>query len=154
MDAVRLLVTAEDFDPGREIERLSSGEGQSGAVATFIGLVRGAADGVSAMTLEHYPGMTEKQIGTLIEEARARWALERVTVIHRVGRLLPGERIVFVGVAGRHRAESFAACEFLIDWLKTRAPFWKMEETESGERWVEAREEDDKRADRWNRTPP
>jgi len=153
MDAVRLLVAAEDFDPGQEIERLSSGEGQSGAVATFLGLVRGAADGVSAMTLEHYPGMTEKRIAAIVEEARSRWALERVTVIHRVGRLLPGERIVFVGVAGRHRAESLAACEFLIDWLKTRAPFWKMEETAQGERWVEAREEDDKRADRWNRTP-
>ena len=149
MDGVRLLVTAEDFDPGAEIARLSSGDGLSGAVATFIGLVRGASDGVSAMTLEHYPGMTEKQIAAIIDEAKGRWALERVSVIHRVGRLLPGERIVFVGVAGRHRAESFAACEFLIDWLKTRAPFWKLEEAEGGERWVEARTEDEKRALRW-----
>jgi molybdopterin synthase catalytic subunit len=149
MEPVKLLVTAADFDPGAEIARLSSGEGRSGALATFIGLVRGASDGVSAMTLEHYPGMTEKEIGRIVDEARRRWALESVTVIHRVGRLLPGERIVFVGVAGRHRAESFAACEFLIDWLKTRAPFWKLEETAAGERWVEARGEDEKRAGRW-----
>lgn len=149
MDAVKLVVTAEDFDPGAEIALLSSGEGQSGALATFIGLVRGAADGVAAMTLEHYPGMTEREIAKIVAEARSRWPLERVTVIHRIGRLLPGERIVFVGVAGRHRAESFAACEFLIDWLKTRAPFWKLEETASGERWVEARDTDEKRAERW-----
>jgi molybdopterin synthase catalytic subunit len=149
MDPVRLLVTAEDFDPGAEIERLSADQGMSGALATFIGLVRGAADGVTAMTLEHYPGMTEKQIAGIIDEARARWALDRVTVIHRVGPLAPGDRIVFVGAAARHRAEAFAACEFLIDWLKTRAPFWKLEETPAGERWVEARDEDEKRADRW-----
>ncbi len=149
MDTVRLLVTAEDFDPGAEIERLSADQGKSGALASFIGLVRGATDGVAAMTLEHYPGMTEKQIALIIDEARARWSLDRVTVIHRVGRLMPGERIVFVGVAGRHRAESFAACEFLIDWLKTRAPFWKLEETEAGDRWVEARGDDEKRAQRW-----
>lgn len=149
MDAVKLLVTAEDFDPGAEIERLSSGEGSSGALASFIGLVRGATDGVSAMTLEHYPGMTEKEIARIIAEARRRWSIERVTVIHRIGRLLPGDRIVFVGVTGRHRAESFAACEFLVDWLKTLAPFWKLEETAAGERWVEARAEDEKRAERW-----
>ena len=151
MDAVKLVVAAEDFDPGAEIAHLASGKGESGALATFIGLVRGAADGVAAMTLEHYPGMTEREIAKIIEEARSRWALERVTVIHRVGRLPPGARIVFVGVAGRHRAESFAACEFLIDWLKTRAPFWKLEETADGERWVEARDADEKRAGRWER---
>jgi molybdopterin synthase catalytic subunit len=150
MDPVKLVVAAEDFDPGAEIERLSAGAGASGALATFIGLVRGASDGVSAMTLEHYPGMTEREIARIIAEARRRWSLERVTVIHRVGRLLPGQRIVFVGVAGRHRAESFDACEFLVDWLKTRAPFWKLEETAAGERWVEARAEDDERASRWN----
>ncbi len=149
MNPVKLLVSAEDFDPGAEIALLSAEQGDSGAIATFIGLVRGAPDHVSAMTLEHYPGMTEKQIARIIDEARSRWTLDRVTVIHRVGRLLPGERIVFVGVAGRHRGESFAACEFLIDWLKTRAPFWKLEETPSGERWVEARDEDGKRAERW-----
>jgi molybdopterin synthase catalytic subunit len=149
MEPVKLVVTAEDFDPGAEIALLSSGDGTSGALATFIGLVRGGADGVSAMTLEHYPGMTEREIAKIVGEATLRWALERVTVIHRVGRLRPGERIVFVGVAGRHRAEAFAACEFLIDWLKTRAPFWKLEETAGGDRWVEARDEDDKRALRW-----
>ena len=147
---MRLLVTPDDFDPGAEIRRLSAEDG-SGAVACFVGLVRGAADGVRAMTLEHYPGMTERQIAAIVEEARERWALDRVTVIHRVGRLLPGERIVFAGAAGRHRAEAFAACEFLVDWLKTRAPFWKMEETADGERWVEARAEDDLRAERWRK---
>jgi len=149
MDDVKLLVTEADFDPGAEIALLSAGAGDSGALTTFIGLVRGATDGVSAMTLEHYPGMTEREIAKIVAEAQARWTLGRVTVIHRVGRLLPGARIVFVGVAARHRAEAFAACEFLIDWLKTRAPFWKLEETATGDRWVEAREADDKRALRW-----
>jgi molybdopterin synthase catalytic subunit len=151
MDAVKLLVTKADFDPGAEIALLSAGDGDSGALASFIGLVRGATDGVSAMTLEHYPGMTEREIAKIVAEAQTRWRLDRVTVIHRVGRLLAGERIVFVGVAARHRAEAFAACEFLIDWLKTRAPFWKLEETATGERWVEAREADDERALRWER---
>ena len=150
MDKVRLLVTERDFDPGAEIALLS-GDGESGAVASFVGLVRGAQGGVRAMTLEHYPGMTERQIAAIIAEAQQRWSLDRVSVIHRVGRLLPGDRIVFVGVAGRHRTEAFAACEFLIDWLKTRAPFWKLEETEKGERWVEAHAADDLRAERWQR---
>ena len=145
----RLLVTPDDFDPGSEIEALSAGQSSSGAIASFVGLVRGASDGVQAMTLEHYPGMTEKQIAALIEEAAKRWTLDGVTVIHRVGRLEPGARIVFVGVAGRHRAEAFAACEFLIDWLKTRAPFWKLEETAAGERWVAPRGADEERARRW-----
>jgi molybdopterin synthase catalytic subunit len=129
MDAVKLLVTKADFDPGAEIALLSAGDGDSGALASFIGLVRGATDGVSAMTLEHYPGMTEREIAKIVAEAQTRWRLDRVTVIHRVGRLLAGERIVFVGVAARHRAEAFAACE----------------------RWVEAREADDERALRWER---
>jgi len=146
---MRLSVAPDDFDPGAEIEALSAGQSSSGAIASFVGLVRGASDGVHAMTLEHYPGMTEKQIAALIEDAGRRWTLDAVTVIHRVGRLEPGERIVFVGVAGRHRAEAFAACEFLIDWLKTRAPFWKLEETAEGERWVATRPEDDERAGRW-----
>lgn len=145
----RLLVTPDDFDPGAEIEALSAGQSRSGAIASFVGLVRGASDGVQAMTLEHYPGMTEKQIAGLIEEAGKRWMLDRVTVIHRIGRLQPGARIVFVGVAARHRAEAFAACEFLIDWLKTQAPFWKLEETAAGDRWVAARESDTERASRW-----
>ena len=145
----RLLVGEADFDPGAEIEGLGAGQGVSGAIASFVGLVRGAPDGVRAMTLEHYPGMTEKRIAALIGEAGSRWQLDRVTVIHRVGRLEPGARIVFVGVAAPHRAEAFAACEFLIDWLKTRAPFWKLEETAAGERWVEALGSDEERARRW-----
>jgi len=147
--ALRLLVGPEDFDPGAEIAGLGEAGDASGAVASFVGLVRGAVDGVRAMTLEHYPGMTEKQIAATMQEAMRRWPLAAVTVIHRVGRLLPGERIVFAGVAARHRGEAFAACEFLVDWLKTRAPFWKLEETDQGERWVEARAEDDRRAARW-----
>ena len=145
----RLLVSEADFDPGAEIEGLSAGQSISGAIASFVGLVRGASDEVRAMTLEHYPGMTEKQIAALIEEAGQRWPVDRITVIHRVGRLEPGARIVFVGVAGRHRAETFAACEFLIDWLKTRAPFWKLEETATGDRWVEPRDSDAERTRRW-----
>jgi molybdopterin synthase catalytic subunit len=145
----RLRVSIDDFDPGAEIEALSSGQSVSGAIASFIGLVRGRSDGVQAMTLEHYPGMTEKQVAALIEQAGTRWSLDRVTVIHRVGRLQPGARIVFVGVAARHRAEAFAACEFLIDWLKTRAPFWKLEETPAGDRWVGVLSSDEERARRW-----
>ncbi len=144
---VRLVVAPQDFDPGAEIAALGA-IGASGAVASFVGLVRGGD--VLAMTLEHYPGMTEKQIAATILESRRRWTLDGVTVIHRIGRLLPGERIVFVGVAARHRGEAFAACEFLMDWLKTKAPFWKLEETDTGERWVAAKETDDARAERWN----
>lgn len=145
MDVVR--VQPEDFDVGAESERLHRAADEVGGVVIFIGTVRGGA--VRAMTLEHYPGMTERSLETLVEEARRRWSLAAVTVIHRFGRLLPGERIVFVGVASRHRAEAFAASEFLIDRLKTEAPFWKKEETEEGARWVEAKEGDEDRARRW-----
>jgi len=145
----RIWVGAEDFDPGAEIAVLGGGGGDIGAVASFVGLVRGEGEAVSAMTLEHYPGMTEKQISKLVEEAARRWQLERVTVLHRVGRLNPGDRIVFVGVAARHRGDAFAACEFLIDWLKTQAPFWKLEEGKAGEHWVAARNSDAERAQRW-----
>jgi len=145
MDVVR--VQSEDFDVGAESERLHRAADEVGGVVTFIGTVRGGA--VRAMTLEHYPGMTERSLETLVEEARRRWSLAAVTVIHRFGRLLPGERSVFVGVASRHRAEAFAASEFLIDRLKTEAPFWKKEETEGGARWVEAKEGDEDRARRW-----
>jgi len=147
--ADRLVVGSADFDPGAEIAALSADQQASGAVTSFVGLVRGASDGVTAMTLEHYPGMTEKKIADLIEECRRRWTVDRITVIHRIGRLLPGDRIVFVGVAARHRGNAFSACEFLVDWLKTRAPFWKLEESEEGQRWVAARTEDDERARRW-----
>jgi molybdopterin synthase catalytic subunit len=149
--SVRLWVGSEDFDPGAELDRLAAGDQTIGALASFIGLVRGAADHVTAMTLEHYPGMTEKQIASLIATARQKWRLDRVTVLHRVGRLLPGDRIVFVGVAARHRGDALAACEFLIDWLKTRAPFWKLEEGPDGEHWVAARNEDEEKARLWEK---
>jgi len=120
-------------------------------VASFVGLVRDANDGsgVQAMTLEHYPGMTETALQEIVDEACRRWQLQGVRVIHRIGRMRPGERIVFVAVASPHRGEAFAACEFIMDYLKTRAPFWKREETPEGARWVDARESDDTAAGRW-----
>lgn len=145
-------VQEADFDPGVETAALTAGRVDVGAVATFIGLVRDANDGsgVHAMTLEHYPSMTEAALQEIVDEARRRWQLQAVRVIHRIGRMLPGERIVFVGVASPHRGEAFAACEFVMDYLKTRAPFWKREETPDGARWVDARESDDQAAGRWN----
>jgi molybdopterin synthase catalytic subunit len=137
-----------DFDMGAEITALSAGDDGAGAVASFVGLVRGGGE-VSAMTLEHYPGMTEQALDAIINQARERWSLRAVRVIHRVGRLLPGDRIVFVGVSSAHRADAFAACEFIMDYLKTRAPFWKKEETPDGGRWVDARESDELAASRW-----
>ena len=144
-------VQESDFDPGAEITALGGERTDVGGVATFIGLVRDANDGngVTAMTLEHYPGMTERALGEIVAQARARWSLLAVRVIHRVGRLVPGDRIVFVGVAAAHRGEAFAACEFIMDYLKTRAPFWKCEETPAGARWVDARDSDDTAAGRW-----
>ena len=147
-------VQEADFDVGAETAALSAGRLDVGAVATFVGLVRadklsGAGSEVSAMTLEHYPGMTEKSLEAIIAEAGGRWQLQGVRVIHRFGRLLPGDRIVFVGVASAHRGDAFAACEFIMDYLKTRAPFWKKEDTPEGGRWVNAREADDSAAARW-----
>lgn len=153
-------VQQADFDAGAEIAALSAGRDDVGAVASFVGLVRadksttsevsaGETPAVQAMTLEHYPGMTEKALEAIVEEARGRWDIDGVRVIHRVGRLLPGDRIVFVAVASAHRGEAFAACEFIMDYLKTRAPFWKKEETPQGGRWVDARESDDAAAGRW-----
>lgn len=142
-------VQEADFDTGAEIAALSAGDDGAGAVASFVGLVRGRGEGVDAMTLEHYPGMTETALAEIVAEARGRWQLRRVRVIHRVGRLLPGDRIVFVGVSSAHRGDAFAACEFVMDYLKTRAPFWKKEETADGARWVDARESDDSAAARW-----
>lgn len=146
-------VQSEDFDPGVETDALSSGRRDVGAIATFTGLVRDANDGsgVAAMTLEHYPGMTEAALAEIVAEAEGRWPLLGVRVIHRFGRLEPGARIVFVGVASAHRGAAFAACEFIMDYLKTRAPFWKKEETPEGGRWVDAREIDDHAAERWGR---
>jgi len=149
-----ISVQEADFDVGAEIEALSAGRSDVGAVASFVGLVRadtlaGRGDEVSAMTLEHYPGMTEKSLEAIVAEADGRWRLLGTRVIHRFGRLVPGERIVFVGVASSHRGDAFAACEFIMDYLKTRAPFWKKEDTPAGGRWVDAREADDSAAARW-----
>jgi molybdopterin synthase catalytic subunit len=143
-----ISVQEADFDAGAEIVALGADDAGAGAVASFVGLVRGEGE-VDAMTLEHYPGMTEKALAEIVAAAEGRWQLRRVRVIHRIGRLLPGERIVFVGVSSAHRRDAFEACEFLMDYLKTRAPFWKKEETAAGTRWVDAREADDSAAARW-----
>jgi len=148
---MKVMVQTAAFDLGSEVNAMSRGRSDIGAIASFVGLARDHNDGsgVQAMTLEHYPGMTEKALAALVEEARSRWALLDVTVIHRVGRLLPGDPIVLVAVASSHRGDAFAACEFIMDYLKTRAPFWKKEETPAGERWVDARVSDDVAAARW-----
>ena len=147
----KVQVQTADFDVGAEIARLHSGNTAIGAIASFIGLVRENNDGsnISTLTLEHYPGMTEKAIMDIIEEACRRWAICGCTVIHRVGTLNPAERIVLVLVASSHRGPAFDACEFIMDYLKTRAPFWKKEATPGGDRWVEARESDTEAAARW-----
>ena len=148
---MKISVQREDFDCGAEIAALSRGNPAIGALAVFVGLVRDLNDGaaVGRMTLEHYPGMTEKAIGAIVEQARGRWEVIDCTVIHRIGALQPTERIVLVAVTSGHRSDAFAACEFIMDYLKTRAPFWKKEQTPEGERWVEARSSDDAAADRW-----
>ena len=144
-------VQREDFDAGAELAAISDGETDIGAVASFIGLVRGRGEtgAVDALTLEHYPGMTERKLAEAEAEARARWPLDAVRIVHRFGRLLPGEQIVFVATASAHRAAAFDACAFLIDWLKTEAPFWKLEDGPSGSRWVATRDSDQDRARRW-----
>ena len=146
-----IRVQEADFDAGRELETLTRGRTDVGAVASFIGLVRDANEGsdVASLTLEHYPGMTEKALGEICAQALARWDILETLVIHRIGALVPGDRIVLVGVSSAHRGEAFEACEFIMDYLKTRAPFWKKEATPQGERWVEARESDDAAAQRW-----
>jgi molybdopterin synthase catalytic subunit len=148
---VPVRVQTEDFDVGAEIARLRRGNPKVGAVASFVGVVRDLNDGdsVGRMTLEHYPGMTEKAIEAIVAEARSRWDIIDVTVVHRVGELKPTDQIVLVVVASGHRGEAFAACEFIMDYLKTRAPFWKKEDTPQGSRWVEARASDDDAAERW-----
>ena len=144
-------VQEADFDVGRELEALTRGRTDVGALASFVGLVRDTNDGhtIGGMTLEHYPAMTEKALADICAEALARWDILDALVIHRVGKLVPGDRIVLVGVTSAHRGEAFAACEFIMDYLKTRAPFWKKESTPQGERWVESRESDDAAARRW-----
>jgi len=143
-----IRIQTEDFDPGTEIAALEKAAGTAGAIASFLGLVRGD-DGLAAMTLEHYPAFALREIAAHVAEAKSRWPLLDVRVVHRVGRLVPGERIVFVGVASAHRQAAFEAAEFLMDYLKTRAPFWKLEEGRDGARWVEAKAEDDAAATRW-----
>ena len=149
-----IRVQRGDFDVGAEVARLTGGNAAIGGVCVFVGLVRdmAEADRVGAMTLEHYPGMTERQLERIDREARERWPLEETLIVHRHGRLEPGERIVLVAAASRHRQAAFEACQFLIDWLKTRAPFWKVEETSDGARWVESRAADDDAAARWSST--
>jgi molybdopterin synthase catalytic subunit len=156
-----IRVQREDFDLGAEIDALTSGNAKIGGVTSFVGLVRdmtGDDRGVvasgtgGAMTLEHYPGMTEKMLAKIDAEAQSRWPLEASLIIHRYGRLEPGDRIVLVAAASAHRGAAFEACEFLIDWLKTQAPFWKLEESADGQAtWVDARASDDDAARRWGR---
>lgn len=144
-------VQPEDFDIGAEISRLRAGRDEVGAVASFIGTVRASSGGAAleSMTLEHYPGMTEASLAAITNEAAQRWSLDDSLVIHRIGELRPGDQIVLVAVLSRHRGDAFAACEFIMDYLKTRAPFWKKERTAQGEHWVEARESDAASAGRW-----
>jgi molybdopterin synthase catalytic subunit len=149
---VTVRLQREDFDVGAEISALTHGRTDIGAVATFTGICRD--DGIVAMTLEHYPGMAEAEISRHVDEAQARWPLKGVTVIHRHGRLVPGENVVLVIAASSHREAAFAAAEFLMDYLKTRAPFWKKEERAQGAGWVEAKQIDTTAAERWNTRRP
>lgn len=150
MTQTRIVVSPARFCVGDEYPWLAERD-EDGAVVTFTGKVRNhnLGDSVKALTLEHYPGMTEKSLAEIVEQARERWPLGRVTVIHRIGEMWPGEEIVFVGVTSAHRGSAFAAGEFIMDYLKTRAPFWKREATPDGERWVDARDSDHQAAERW-----
>ena len=145
-------VQRDDFDIGAEIAAFRRADPGIGAIASFIGLVRDINHGeaVAGMTLEHYPGMTEKALAGIVGEAKDRWDIIDALVIHRVGELKPLDQIVMVVVTGAHRGEAFAACEFIMDYLKTQAPFWKKEQTPQGARWVEARASDDQAAERWS----
>ena len=147
----RVSIQTQDFDVSSELAQLRAQDARVGAVCCFVGTVRDRNDAreIGSMELEHYPGMTERALEEIVEQAKARWSLHAVRVIHRHGRLEPADRIVFVGVASAHRGEAFAACEFIMDYLKTQAPFWKCEETPQGARWVDARESDDSAAARW-----
>lgn len=161
-----IRVQREDFDPGLELDRLTAGKTHIGGAVSFVGLVRdfvgedragdeqagdeqAGDDRVASMTLEHYPAMTERQLGEIEAEAHRRWPLDATLIVHRHGRLEPGDRIVLVIAASAHREAAFQACHFLIDWLKTKAPFWKAEATPAGDRWVDARAGDDTAAARW-----
>ena len=149
----KVRLQSEEFDAAAEAAALTRGRADIGAVVTFIGICRGAESGepIAALTLEHYPGMAEVEISRHVEEAKARWPLMGVTVIHRHGRIAPGENIVLVVTASSHREAAFAAAEFLMDYLKTRAPFWKQVESKTGKTWVEAKGADDAAAARWQK---
>ncbi|MEN3372167.1 molybdopterin synthase catalytic subunit MoaE [Dechloromonas sp. ZS-1] len=151
--SVRVQTT--DFDLGTELTAQRAQDARIGAQVSFLGLVRDMNEGasVAGMTLEHYPGMTERALEAIVDEAKARWDLYDVLVIHRVGPLKPCDQIVLVAVTSAHRGEAFAACEFVMDYLKTRAPFWKKEDTPDGGRWVDARDTDDSAAERWSAAP-
>ena len=144
-------VQHEDFDVGAEIANLRTNNPKIGAVASFIGIVRDLNEGaaVGSITLEHYPGMTEKSLSAIAEQAKARWTLDDVLIVHRVGTLAPADQIVLVVATSSHRGDAFAACQFVMDYLKTEAPFWKKETTRSGVRWVDARDSDAHARDRW-----
>jgi molybdopterin synthase catalytic subunit len=148
---MKIQVQTADFDLQTELNAMRAGRPDTGAIVSFIGLVRDINDGknVAGMALEHYPGMTEKALQQITEQAQQRWELIDITVIHRVGPLLPTDQIVLVAVASRHRGNAFAACEFIMDYLKTEAPFWKKEQTPEGERWVDARETDQVALEKW-----
>jgi molybdopterin synthase catalytic subunit len=148
-----IIVQSEDFDVGLELEKLTDGNHKIGGLASFVGLVRDMAGEsmISSMTLEHYPGMTEKQLVEIEKTANLRWELDASLIIHRYGKLEPGDKIVLVACASAHRENAFDACNFLIDWLKTKAPFWKLEDTAIGERWVELNEKDELAASRWEK---
>jgi molybdopterin synthase catalytic subunit len=151
MSMLRVQVQEDDFDPGRLQNELLGSAQEEGAIATFTGYVRRSNNdqNVHGMRLEHYPGMTEKCISETLEEAADRWPVYAATAVHRVGDLAPGDQIVWVGVSAEHREAAFNACEYIMDFLKTRAPFWKKELGDDGESWVEARDSDAQRAERW-----
>ena len=144
-------VQHEDFDVGVEIAAMRSSNPSIGAVASFIGIVRDSNEGaaVGSITLEHYPGMTEKSLGKICEQAKARWTLDDVLIVHRVGTLAPSDQIVLVVTTSSHRGDAFSACQFVMDYLKTEAPFWKKEGTEEGMRWVDARDSDAQAREKW-----
>jgi len=151
-----IRVQAEPFDTAAELARLKQGRTDIGGTVIFVGTMRDLSDGapISAMTLEHYPGMTEKALSEIDMEAHRRWPLLDTLIVHRYGTLAPGDDIVLVIATSSHREAAFEACYFLIDWLKTKAPFWKLEDTAEGARWVEARTSDDQAAERWSQKPP
>lgn len=151
----RISVQTEDFDVSTELKNLSSHDKTIGALVSFVGLVRDINEGqnIQAMTLEHYPGMTEKALSEIAQEAQKRWPLQGITIIHRVGELLPSDQIVLVITASRHRHAAFESADFLMDFLKSKAPFWKKENTADGARWVDTRESDEVALARWKTTP-